>query len=200
LMLILSDSSAPASSERAVTTIDAMQLNDNDPQISGFSDIHSALTLDSSRDFAEFPPRDYPIPMSNGKNQKKSQRDFDHELRLHAGPDQQSLERDACIPISNMPFHGDTVRYLETASDSTVAHVVADARADVAKVWDDFLASLAEPDAVNSHNGLSEPTELNDPSRRLCPVDVPMPPPKRFYHYVWRSFGRKLLRPGNALP
>jgi hypothetical protein len=190
LMLILSDSSALACSERAVTTIDAMQLNDNEPQRSGRSDVLDTSSVAS--------PQGYPVccrvnlneSISTDNLRKKTQRDFDQDLTLHSS-DEQSLEGDVCIPISNMPLHGDSGGYLGTAS-STLAHVVAEARDDVSKVWDAFLASLEEPDSINCHGGLLEPM---DPSRRLHPsTDFPMPPPKRFYQNIWRSFGRQLFR------
>jgi hypothetical protein len=192
LMLILSDSSAPTCSDKAVTTIEAMELNDNEPQSRRGSDYSDT---DTHIDVWQNPPRDsggvYRVNLKclSLDLQEKTQRDFDQELILHS-LDEQSLEKD-CIFVSNTPFrHGDTGRYFNTAGTSTLAHVVAEARDDVAGVWDDFLASLEEQDAIICNRGLPEPT---DPLRILRPGDFPMPPPRRFYHRVWRSFGRRLF-------
>jgi hypothetical protein len=189
LMLILSDSSAPASSDRAVTTIDAMQLNDNEPQIcrGTDSDTDGAYLFNSSKHSRQFLNVDFkcfPVEL-----QTTTQRDFDQELRLQA--DEQSLEKDLCKPVCNIPLnHGDSGRYFDSGQISTLDHVVADAREDVSRVWENFLTSLDEPDDMNCRKS----TQELDPSRTLLPAVYPMPPPKRFYHYVWRSFGRRLIR------
>jgi hypothetical protein len=190
LMLILSDSSAPACTDRTVTTIEAMQLNDNEPQINGSdTDTHIEFLLNSSQESGEkctVNPKYSPVNF-----QKKTQRDFDQELRLHAS-DEHSLENALRTLVSNMPLdHGDTGGYIDAPSTATLAHVVTEAREDVARVWDDFMTSIEEPNATNCRRGAPDPT---DPYRIFRLADFPMPPPRRFYHRVWRSFGRRLFQ------